>query len=158
MGRRSPARFAFEAHQSFLEAACHIHRVAGLWRPKEKAGASPYDCDQSEGRQHPSLVSWTRGDLGDRAQRNACIEGWSFVNRACTILVVPRSIGKPAVYWRVFSSGPTMPLHWNIDHHRRRVSATVLESTTEQEMYDFLGDVIAADAMPYAKLFDATRA
>jgi hypothetical protein len=25
-------------------------------------------------------------------------------------------------------------------------------------MYDVLGDVIAADAMPYAKLFDATRA
>jgi hypothetical protein len=51
-----------------------------------------------------------------------------------------------------------MPLHWNIDHDRQRVSATLLESTTEQEIYDFLGDIIAADAMPYAKLFDATRA
>jgi hypothetical protein len=51
-----------------------------------------------------------------------------------------------------------MPLQWNLDHARRRVSATVLESTTEQELYNFLGDVIAADAMSYAKLFDATRA
>lgn len=51
-----------------------------------------------------------------------------------------------------------MPLHWNIDHDRQRVSATLLETTTEQEMYDFLGEVIGAGAMPYAKLFDATRA
>jgi len=51
-----------------------------------------------------------------------------------------------------------MPLQWAIDHQRRRVTATLLQTTTEQEMYAFLGEVIAQDAMPYGKLFDATRA
>jgi hypothetical protein len=51
-----------------------------------------------------------------------------------------------------------MPLHWTIDHDRRRVTATMLKTTTEQEVYDFLGEVIGAGAMPYAKLIDATAA
>jgi hypothetical protein len=51
-----------------------------------------------------------------------------------------------------------MPLRWSIDHGRKRVSAVLLETTTEQEMYDFLGEVIGQDAMPYGKVFDATGA
>ena len=51
-----------------------------------------------------------------------------------------------------------MPLRWHIDHPRCRVTATPLKTTSEQEMYDFLGDVIAQGAMPYAKLFDASAA
>ena len=51
-----------------------------------------------------------------------------------------------------------MPLHWNIDHRRRRVAATLLTTTDEQEMYAFLGEVIAQEAMPYAKIFDGTNA
>jgi hypothetical protein len=51
-----------------------------------------------------------------------------------------------------------MPLHWTIDPDRRRVTATLLKTTTEQEVYDFLGEVIAAGAMPYAKLVDAAAA
>jgi hypothetical protein len=51
-----------------------------------------------------------------------------------------------------------MPLRWSIDHERRRVVATLLQTTTEQEIYEFLGEVIGAGAMPYGKLFDATAA
>ena len=51
-----------------------------------------------------------------------------------------------------------MPLHWTIDHARKRVAATLLTTTDEQEMYAFLGEVIAQDAMPYAKIFDGTNA
>jgi hypothetical protein len=51
-----------------------------------------------------------------------------------------------------------MPLHWKIDHSRRRVTATLLTTTSEPEMYAFLGEVIAQDAMPYGKIFDGTQA
>lgn len=47
-----------------------------------------------------------------------------------------------------------MPLRWRIDHPARRVAATLLDTTSEAEMYDFLGEVIAQGAMPYGKLFD----
>jgi hypothetical protein len=51
-----------------------------------------------------------------------------------------------------------MPLHWTIDRSKRRVAATLLATTNEQEMYGFFGEVIAHGAMPYAKIFDATNA
>jgi hypothetical protein len=51
-----------------------------------------------------------------------------------------------------------MPLQWTIDDERRRVTAVLLQTTTEQEMYEFLGEIIARDAMGYGKLFDATNA
>src|SRR5215212_2364735 len=51
-----------------------------------------------------------------------------------------------------------MPLEWSVDHAKRRVTATLSTSTTEQEMYHFLGEVIAEGAMPYAKLVDASAA
>jgi hypothetical protein len=51
-----------------------------------------------------------------------------------------------------------MTLDWSIDHGKRRVMATLRRSTTEEEMYRFLGEVIAEGAMPYGKIFDATAA
>jgi hypothetical protein len=51
-----------------------------------------------------------------------------------------------------------MSLDWSVDHDRRRVFATLRRNTTEEEMYRFLGEVIAQGSMPYAKLFDATAA
>jgi hypothetical protein len=51
-----------------------------------------------------------------------------------------------------------MSLDWTIDHGRRLVVATLSRSTTEEEMYRFLGEVIAEGAMPYGKIFDASAA
>jgi hypothetical protein len=51
-----------------------------------------------------------------------------------------------------------MTLDWSIDHGRRRVVATLQRTTTEEEMYRFLGEVIAEGAMPYGKIFDARAA
>ena len=51
-----------------------------------------------------------------------------------------------------------MPLYWTIDHAAKRVRATLQTTTTEQEMYNFLGDVIGEGAMPYAKIFDGSGA
>ena len=51
-----------------------------------------------------------------------------------------------------------MSLDWTIDHARRLVVATLRRSTTEEEIYRFLGEVIAEGAMPYGKIFDATAA
>ena len=51
-----------------------------------------------------------------------------------------------------------MSLDWSIDHGRRLVTATLHRSTTEEEMYRFLGEVIAEGAMPYGKMFDASAA
>jgi len=51
-----------------------------------------------------------------------------------------------------------MPLRWHIDHRRRRVEATLPTTTSEEEMYDFLGEVVAEGAMAYAKLFHASAA
>ncbi|MBN9088073.1 MAG: hypothetical protein J0J01_14280 [Reyranella sp.] len=51
-----------------------------------------------------------------------------------------------------------MALDWSIDHGRKLVVATLQRSTTEEEMYRFLGEVIAEGAMPYGKIFDARTA
>src|SRR4051812_26047891 len=51
-----------------------------------------------------------------------------------------------------------MPLDWSVDHTRRRVTATLRKSTTEQELYEFLGELIGEGAMAYPKLFDAGTA
>lgn len=51
-----------------------------------------------------------------------------------------------------------MALDWSIDHGRRLVIATLQRSTTEEEVYRFLGEVIAEAAMPYGKIFDARGA
>lgn len=52
----------------------------------------------------------------------------------------------------------TMSLEWSVDHSQRRVSATLSQSTTEQELYEFLGEIIADGAMAYPKIFDAGAA
>jgi hypothetical protein len=51
-----------------------------------------------------------------------------------------------------------MSLDWSIDHDRQRVIATLRRNTAEEELYRFLGEIIAEGAMPYAKIFDATAA
>jgi hypothetical protein len=51
-----------------------------------------------------------------------------------------------------------MPIRWHIDHAGRRVSATLLAPTSEEEMYDFLGEVVAEGAMPYSKLIHVSAA
>lgn len=51
-----------------------------------------------------------------------------------------------------------MALDWSIDHGKRRVVATLRRSTTEEDIYRFLGEVIADGAMPYGKIFDASEA
>lgn len=52
----------------------------------------------------------------------------------------------------------TMPLDWQIDHSTQRVTAVLRKTTSEQDLYDFLGEVIAEGAMPYAKLLDVSSA
>jgi hypothetical protein len=52
--------------------------------------------------------------------------------------------------------GGDMPIRWCIDHSAQRVAATLPEDTSEGEMYDFLGELVAQGAMPYAKVFDAS--
>jgi hypothetical protein len=51
-----------------------------------------------------------------------------------------------------------MPLYWTIDHAAKLVRATLRATVTEQELYNFLGEVIAQGAMPYPKIFDGTEA
>jgi hypothetical protein len=51
-----------------------------------------------------------------------------------------------------------MALDWSIDHGKRRVVATLRRSTTEEDIYHFLGEVIAEGAMPYGKIFDVSEA
>ena len=51
-----------------------------------------------------------------------------------------------------------MTLDWSIDHDRRLVMTTLRRSTTEEELYRFLGEVIGQGAMPYGKIFDASAA
>ena len=55
-------------------------------------------------------------------------------------------------------AGGQMSLDWSIDHARRRVIATVRRNTAEEDVYRFLGEVIAENAMSYAKIFDASSA
>lgn len=47
-----------------------------------------------------------------------------------------------------------MPLHWTIDHQARRVNATADGSLAPADIKDYLDQLAAAGAMPYAKLFD----
>jgi hypothetical protein len=51
-----------------------------------------------------------------------------------------------------------MTLDWSIDHSKRLVVATLRRSTTEEDIYRFLGEVIGEGAMRYGKIFDASEA
>ena len=47
-----------------------------------------------------------------------------------------------------------MPLHWTIDHQARLVNAIADGSLAPADVKDYLDQIAAAGAMPYAKLFD----
>src|SRR4051812_33335482 len=49
-----------------------------------------------------------------------------------------------------------MALDWEVDHPKRLIAATLHKDTTELEIYEFLGEVIAQGAMPYGKIIDAS--
>ena len=50
-----------------------------------------------------------------------------------------------------------MPLRWEILHAERRVNITADGPVSLKEMEQLFDAIVVADAMPYAKLFDATR-
>lgn len=51
-----------------------------------------------------------------------------------------------------------MPLRWEIHHEQRLVHIVADGPVTLKELEDHFDAIMVADAMPYAKLFDATRA
>jgi hypothetical protein len=51
-----------------------------------------------------------------------------------------------------------MPLIWRIDHEARRVDVTVDGAMLAADVRDYLAQIADAGAMPYAKLFDASKA
>ena len=51
-----------------------------------------------------------------------------------------------------------MPLRWEIHHEQRLVHIVAEGPVTLEEMEAHFDAIMVADAMPYAKLFDATRA
>jgi hypothetical protein len=51
-----------------------------------------------------------------------------------------------------------MPMRWDIDHARKFVHIVAEGSVTLKEMEEHFDALLVADAMPYAKLFDASRA
>ena len=51
-----------------------------------------------------------------------------------------------------------MPLHWTIDHERRLVLVTAVGALRADEIQAYLDDLVRAGAMPYAKLFDISKA
>ena len=50
-----------------------------------------------------------------------------------------------------------MPLCWEILHAQARVNITANGPVSLKEMEQLFDAIVVADAMPYAKLFDATR-
>ena len=50
-----------------------------------------------------------------------------------------------------------MPLRWEILHAERRVNITADGPVSPKEMEQLFDAIVVADAMPYGKLFDATR-
>ncbi|MFI5000237.1 MAG: hypothetical protein ACHQK9_10210 [Reyranellales bacterium] len=51
-----------------------------------------------------------------------------------------------------------MPLRWEILHSQKLVHIVAEGPVTLKEMEDHFDAIVVANAMPYAKLFDATRA
>jgi hypothetical protein len=49
-----------------------------------------------------------------------------------------------------------MPIHWKILHSERLVVATTEGVVTLNDVEPYLDAVVTEDAMPYAKIFDAT--
>jgi hypothetical protein len=50
-----------------------------------------------------------------------------------------------------------MPLHWDISHADRLVTVRAEGVISLREMEAYLDALITSDAMPYAKLFDASK-
>jgi hypothetical protein len=57
---------------------------------------------------------------------------------------------------RVLAQG-RMPLHWTIDSRERLVVAVVDGEVTRAEIQTYLDALVGAKALPYRKLFDASR-
>jgi len=51
-----------------------------------------------------------------------------------------------------------MPLRWNILHAEKLVHIVAEGAVTREELEEHFDAIVVADAMPYAKLFDATNA
>jgi hypothetical protein len=49
-----------------------------------------------------------------------------------------------------------MPIRWTISHEARRVTAATEGVVTLKDVESYLDALVVADAMPYAKLFDAS--
>jgi hypothetical protein len=52
----------------------------------------------------------------------------------------------------------TLPLRWQIDHQKKFVHIVAEGPVTIEQMEEHFDAIAVADAMGYAKLFDATRA
>lgn len=51
-----------------------------------------------------------------------------------------------------------MPLHWTVSREEELVHAIATGEVTTDELQAYLGAIIAAQAMPYGKIFDITQA
>jgi hypothetical protein len=51
-----------------------------------------------------------------------------------------------------------MPLRWEILHAQKLVHIVAEGAVTREELEEHFDAIVVADAMPYAKLFDASRA
>jgi hypothetical protein len=51
-----------------------------------------------------------------------------------------------------------MPLRWDVRHAERLVHIVADGAVTRAELEEHFDAIVVADAMPYAKLFDASRA
>jgi hypothetical protein len=51
-----------------------------------------------------------------------------------------------------------MPMRWEILHAQKLVHIVAEGAVTREELEEHFDAIVVADAMPYAKLFDATRA
>lgn len=49
-----------------------------------------------------------------------------------------------------------MPIRWTISHEKRQVVAATTGVVTLKDVEDYLDALVVAEAMPYAKLFDAS--
>src|SRR5204862_4183984 len=53
---------------------------------------------------------------------------------------------------------PLMPLHWTVSHEQELVHAIATGELNTDDLQAYLGAVIAAQAMPYGKIFDMSKA
>jgi len=51
-----------------------------------------------------------------------------------------------------------MPLHWTVSHEEELVHAIATGELNTDDLQAYLGAIIAAQAMPYGKIFDMSKA